>query len=62
MKSYTKYIFVLIAMMLVAGCSSTRAVGEAEMSRGDHGSRVGISNVGDGPEVYGSIRTGVSFK
>lgn len=61
MKNYTKYIFLFEMMMFVAGCSSTRAVGEAEMSRGDNGSRVGVSNMGDGPEVYGSIRTGVSF-
>ncbi len=62
MKNYTKYIFVLMAMMFVAGCNSTRGVGEVEMSRGDNGSRVGVSNMGDGPEMYGSIRTGVSFK
>ncbi|MGL4675010.1 MAG: hypothetical protein ACRCXK_09135 [Wohlfahrtiimonas sp.] len=62
MKSYAKYILLFVSMAFVGGCSSTKAVGEAEMSRGDNGSRVGISNMGDGPEMYGSIRTGVSFK
>jgi len=62
MKNYTKYILLFVSMVFVAGCNSTRAVGETEISRGNKGSRVGISNLGDGPEMYGSIRTGVSFK
>lgn len=62
MKSYTKYILLFISVVLVAGCGSTSAVGGAEMSRGDKDSRIGVSNTGEGTEMYGSIRMGGSFK
>lgn len=62
MKNCTKCILLLVSMIFVVGCSSTSAVGGAEVSRGDNGSRVGVSNTGDGTQVYGSVRMGGSFK
>lgn len=61
MKNYAKYLFLFVTMTFVAACGSTSAVGGAEVSRGDKGSRVGVTNMGDGPEMYGSLRAGASF-
>lgn len=61
MKIYMKCLLLTLSMMFVTGCASTKAVGEVEASRGDKGSRVGVSNMGDGPQMYGSLRVGSSF-
>lgn len=61
MKNCARCLIVGIAIIFAAGCSSTKAVGGAEMSQGSKGSRVGISNTGDGTEMYGSIRMGAKF-
>lgn len=61
MKIYTKCMLVILSLVFAAGCASTTAVGGAEVSRGDKGSRVGMTNMGDGPEMYGSLRVGSSF-
>lgn len=61
MRNYTKYIALFVSL-IVAGCNSTSTVGGAEISRGDKGSRVGVTNTGEGAEVYGSVRMGGSFR
>lgn len=61
MRDFTKTIILLMSIIFVVGCGSTSAVGGAEVSKGDKGSRVGVSNTGDGTEVYGSIRMGAKF-
>ncbi|GAA5095686.1 hypothetical protein [Wohlfahrtiimonas larvae] len=62
MRSCTGFILWIFTIVVMVGCSSSSVVGEAEMSRGEKSSRVGISNMGEGPEVYGSIRMGGSFR
>lgn len=53
---------VLFVAFVVAGCNSTSTVGGTEISRRDKGSRVGVTNTGEGAEIYGSVRMGGSFR